>query len=140
MDTSFFDKNRTKSVNPETGTEYKNYGTVRDLYQKMLSENIDSTKKIPYEIKRDERFVVFNYFGIEIILKYSHSLDALIKQVPEISEYMDCFSVVKYMQTSGQKGIRLSSMPEGMTLEELDDQNKNNRMSQLYTLLGINVF
>ena len=141
MDTSLFDKNkRTKSVNPETGTEYKVYGTVRGLYEKLLSENIDSTIKIPYEIKRDERLVVFNYYGIEIILKYSYSLENLIIKVPEICEYMDCFTVVKYMQTSGQKGIRLCEQPGGLTIKELDDQNKNNRMAQLHNLLGISTW
>lgn len=139
MDATFWNKFKKKSIDAD-GTEYIHYGTIHNLYEKLLSINIDSSKKIPFEVKTDIGVVVFNYFGIEITLKYSHNLESMIEKIPKISEYLDCFIVLKYKQDNGNDGIRLSTQMGGFTIQELDNLNKNNRMAQLYELLGVRVF
>lgn len=121
------------------GTEFRDLGTVSDIYSRIFDEDINSN--IVECVDTEIRKVFFFYKGVQLILNYSNELGKIYNKQPEIFSYLDCFNVIEYKQMDQDPKATLSRMYI-IPADVLDDDYKKNcnpRLRKLYKLLeGLN--
>lgn len=130
----------TRKWKNNEGTEFRDLGTVSNIYSRIFDEDINSN--IVKCVDTEKRQVFFFYKGVQLILNYSNELGKIYNKQPEIFSFLDCFNVIEYKQMDQDPKATLSIsflVPLDVVLDDDYKKNCNPRIRKLYKLLyGLN--